>query len=214
MRTAGIGVISARLALITAAAAALVAPHEQVRARFDEALATPGADQWPFDLARVQLLYGEWLRRARSTADARLHLGAAVDTFRRLGAQPWQLRAGHELRATGLAARAPDPGSGGAQPLAPLDHEIARLAAVGQTNKQIGERLHISHRTVAAHLYQLFPRLGIASRAALRDALGALDTPVLVTRRQRSSCRESRAGSGPAGGCGPRARRRSPARRG
>ena len=177
MRTAGIGVISARLALITAAAAALVAPHEQVRARFDEALATPGADQWPFDLARVQLLYGEWLRRARSTADARLHLGAAVDTFRRLGAQPWQLRAGHELRATGLAAQAPDPGSGGAQPLAPLDYEIAKLAAAGLTNKQIGERLFLSHRTVAAHLYQIFPRLGIASRAALRDALAALDEP-------------------------------------
>ncbi len=177
MSTAGIGVISARLALITAAAAALVAPREQVRARFEEALATPGVDQWPFDLARVQLLYGEWLRRARSTADARLHLGAAVDTFRRLGAQPWQLRAGHELRATGLAALAPDPGSGGAQPLAPLDYEIAKLAAAGLTNKQIGERLFLSHRTVAAHLYQIFPRLGITSRAALRDALAALDEP-------------------------------------
>ena len=177
MRTAGLGVISARLALITAASAALVAPHEQVRARFEEALATPGADQWPFDLARVQLLYGEWLRRARSTADARLHLGAAVDTFRRLGAQPWQLRAGHELRATGLAARAPDPGSPGARPLAPLDYEIAKLAAAGLTNKQIGERLFLSHRTVAAHLYQIFPRLGIASRAALRDALAALEEP-------------------------------------
>ena len=88
MRTAGIGVISARLALITAAAAALVAPHEQVRARFDEALATPGADQWPFDLARVQLLYGEWLRRARSTADARLHLGERLFLFAPHGGGP------------------------------------------------------------------------------------------------------------------------------
>ena len=79
MRAAGIEVISARLALITAAAAALVARHDQVRARFEAALATPGADQWPFDLARAQLLYGEWLRRARSTAEARLHLGAPPD---------------------------------------------------------------------------------------------------------------------------------------
>jgi len=177
MRTAGIEVISARLALVTAAAAALVAPHDQVRARFEAALATPGADQWPFDLARVQLLYGEWLRRTRSTADARLYLGAALDTFRRLGAQPWQVRAGHELRATGLAARAADPGSAGAQLLAPLDYEIARLAAAGLTNKQIGERLFISHRTVAAHLYQIFPRLGITSRAGLRDALEGLEEP-------------------------------------
>ena len=177
MRAADLGAISARLALITAAAAALVAPQDQVRARFDGALATPGADQWPFDLARVQLLYGEWLRRARSTAAARLHLGAALETFRRLGAQPWQLRAGNELRATGLAASAADHGSVGARLLAPLDYEIAKLAAAGLTNKQIGERLYISHRTVAAHLYQIFPRLGITSRAALRDALEALDQP-------------------------------------
>lgn len=63
------------------------------------------------------------------------------------------------------------------EPLAPLDRPIARLAAAGLTNKQIGERLHISHRTVAAYLYQLFPRLGITSRASLRDALDAMETP-------------------------------------
>ena len=51
---------------------------------------------------------------------------------------------------------------------------MATLAAAGLTNKQIGERLYLSHRTVAAHLYQIFPRLGITSRAALRDALADL----------------------------------------
>ena len=63
------------------------------------------------------------------------------------------------------------------RPLSPLDRQIADLAAAGLTNKQIGERLYMSHRTVAAHLYQIFPRLGITSRAALRDALDALDGP-------------------------------------
>ena len=172
MRRAGLAAISPRLAMITAASAALAAPHDQARGRFGEALAIPGTDQWPFDLARVQLLYGEWLRRARSTAEARVYLGAALDTFRRLGAQPWQVRAGHELRATGLAAAVPaaGPGTTGAPALAPLDYEIARLAAAGMTNKQIGERLYVSHRTVAAHLYQIFPRLGITSapRSATR----------------------------------------------
>ncbi len=175
VREADIRAISPRLALITAAAAAIVAPDAQAAARFEEALSVPDVDQWPFDLARVQLLYGEWLRRARSTAEARAHLSAALDAFRRLGAQPWQVRAGNELRATGLAARNAEPGS--PEPLAPLDRDIARLAAAGLTNKQIGERLYISHRTVAAHLYQLFPRLGITSRAALRDALDALEAP-------------------------------------
>jgi DNA-binding CsgD family transcriptional regulator len=174
MREADIGTVSPRLALITAATAAMVAPDDQATARFEEALAVPDADQWPFDLARVHLLYGEWLRRARSTVQARAHLNAALDAFRRLGAQPWQVRAGNELRATGLAARSAQPGA--PESLAPLDREIGGLAAAGLTNKQIGERLCISHRTVAAHLYQLFPRLGITSRAALRDALDALET--------------------------------------
>jgi len=54
------------------------------------------------------------------------------------------------------------------------EHQVAALAASGLTNEQIGERLYLSHRTVAAHLYQIFPRLGITSRAALRDALATV----------------------------------------
>ncbi|MFL6115484.1 MAG: response regulator transcription factor, partial [Catenulispora sp.] len=53
--------------------------------------------------------------------------------------------------------------------------EIAQLAASGLTNKQIAQRLLISHRTVGAHLYQIFPKLGITSRAMLRDALESLE---------------------------------------
>jgi DNA-binding CsgD family transcriptional regulator len=180
MRDAGIGSMSPRLALIVAGAGALAAPGDQARGLFEEALAIPEASRWPFDLARVRLLYGQWLRRGRSAAQARVHLSAALDTFRWLGAVPWQVRAGNELRATGQAARdagpgsAGIPGSPGAALLAPVDRQIAGLAAAGLTNKQIGERLHLSHRTVAAHLYQIFPTLGITSRAALRDALDAL----------------------------------------
>jgi len=171
MREAGLERLSPRLSLIVAGAAAVAAPRDRARALFDTALATPRADQWPFDLARVRLVYGEWLRRERSTTDARAQLSTAMNTFRQLGATPWQVRAANELRAAGLATLAADPGS----PLSPLDRQIADLAAAGLTNKQIGERLYLSHRTVAAHLYQIFPRLGITSRAALRDALEALD---------------------------------------
>jgi DNA-binding CsgD family transcriptional regulator len=181
MQDAQVGVISSRLALNVAAAAAMAAPDDEAGVLFASALAVPGADMWPFDLARVHLLCGESLRRARSNTQARAHLSAALDTFRRLGARPWQIRAGRELRATGLAMQRADRGAFGGDgllgiaSLAPLDREIARLAAAGLTNKQIGERLYVSHRTVAAHLYQLFPRLGITSRAALRDALDALE---------------------------------------
>jgi DNA-binding NarL/FixJ family response regulator len=62
--------------------------------------------------------------------------------------------------------------------LTPQQRQIATLAAEGLTNKQIGEQLFLSPRTVGAHLYQLFPKLGVTSRAALRDALTALgDAP-------------------------------------
>jgi DNA-binding NarL/FixJ family response regulator len=59
-------------------------------------------------------------------------------------------------------------------PRSPQQREIAQLAAAGLTNKQIGEPLHLSPRTVATHLHQLLPKLGITTRAALRDALAGL----------------------------------------
>ena len=49
--------------------------------------------------------------------------------------------------------------------------EVSRLVLAGLTYKQIGQRLHLSPRTVSTHLYRLFPKLGVTTRAALRDAL-------------------------------------------
>ncbi len=54
------------------------------------------------------------------------------------------------------------------------ERRIADLTAGGLTNREIGERMHLSPRTVGSHLYRAFPKLGITSRAALRDALGKL----------------------------------------
>ncbi|WBB61218.1 AAA family ATPase [Streptomyces sp. WMMC500] len=164
----GTAVISPRLAMVAGASAALTADDADYRRLFDAALGIPGAERWPFEHARWQLLYGERLRRDRATAEARVQLAAAHETFRSLGARPWLTRANTELRATGRAI-----GPGGAE-LTPQQWEIATLAAEGLTNKQIGERLFLSPRTVANHLYQSFPKLGIASRAGLRDALSRM----------------------------------------
>jgi ATP/maltotriose-dependent transcriptional regulator MalT len=168
----GIPRISPRTALITAGAAALAADDNQAGPLFEAALSLPEADRWPFEHARVHLAYGEWLRRTRDTARARLHLRAALDTLVRLGTRPWAERARNELRATGVAT-ASQPGTPAAL-LTPQERQIATLAATGLTNKQIGERLFLSHRTVGAHLHRIFPKLGITSRAALRGALEAL----------------------------------------
>ena len=55
--------------------------------------------------------------------------------------------------------------------LTPQELQFAQLAADGLTNREIGERLYLSHRTVGSHLYQLFPKLGVTSRTELRAAL-------------------------------------------
>ena len=171
MHRYGIARISPRIALLAGGSAGLAARDDQAAlAAFEQALAIPGADRWPFDLARVRLAYGERLRRARAGRGAGAELAAAHDAFQRLGAMPWARRAAAELRATGQAP-APASANGSAEPLTPQEHEIASLAAAGLTNKQIGERLYLSHRTVSGHLYRIFPKLGITTRAALRDAL-------------------------------------------
>ena len=54
------------------------------------------------------------------------------------------------------------------------ERTIAELAAAGQSNKQIAAQLYLSPRTVRAHLYRIFPKLGVTSRAALGEALRML----------------------------------------
>ncbi|MEV6057132.1 AAA family ATPase [Streptomyces sp. NPDC052107] len=175
-REAGLEAVSPRLHMVLLAAAALAAEgDEEAALGFGEALAVDGAERWPFDHARIRLYHGERLRRSKAPARAREHLSAAAETFERLGAHPWTERANQELRACGMPVPARVLPGGPA--LTPQQWEIARLAATGLTNKQIGERLLLSPRTVSTHLYQLFPKLGVTSRAALRDALEQLDPP-------------------------------------
>jgi DNA-binding CsgD family transcriptional regulator len=148
-----------------------LASDDEAPALFAAALARPGIGEWPFELARVQLAHGERLRRLRRTRDARSQLAAACDGFERLGARPWVRRAATELGATGATRQRVN---GGGASLTLQEREVARLAATGMTNREIAARLYVAPRTVSAHLYRIFPKLGITSRAALRDALNAV----------------------------------------
>ncbi|GAA2534713.1 ATP-binding protein [Winogradskya humida] len=161
--------VSPRLQLLKAGANAVADRGESALSAFEAALATPGAGQWPLDLARLRLLYGERLRRARRNASARTQLNEALEIFSRLGATPWADRTRRELRAAGEGQLRTTDDTLTAQEL-----EIARLAAAGLTNRQIGERLFLSHRTVGAHLYRVYPKLGITTRTALHAALPEL----------------------------------------
>jgi DNA-binding NarL/FixJ family response regulator len=97
---------------------------------------------------------------------------SATDQGLNLVTRPWATRARSELRATGQSKPRVDPYT--RVPLTPQEGEIASLAAAGPTNKQIAERLFLSPRTVGGHLHRVFPKLGIATRAALRDALASV----------------------------------------
>ena len=130
--------------------------------------------------ARAHLLYGEWLRRENRRVDARE-----------------QLRAAHEmLTEHGQRGRSPSAPAASCWPpgrrcasarvetlddLTPQETQIARLAAGGYTNPEIGAQLFLSPRTVEWHLRKVFGKLGISSRRELRSALpGARATFVAV----------------------------------
>jgi DNA-binding NarL/FixJ family response regulator len=92
-------------------------------------------------------------------------LRTALDAFVALGAAPWAERARQELRAS-RETRRQEP-EAWAQ-LTEQEQQVAELVAQGLTNREIAQRLYISHRTVGAHLYRIFPKLGVASRAQLQ----------------------------------------------
>ena len=147
---------------------ALVAEPAEAGERFEEALAAD-LTRWPFQRARIQLSYGQWLRRQRRVADSRDVLRAARDTFDALGCQRWSEHARRELRASGERSRRRVPDA--RDQLTAQELQIAQLAAQGLSNREIGQRLYLSHRTISTHLYRAFPKLGITSRGELSASL-------------------------------------------
>jgi DNA-binding CsgD family transcriptional regulator len=172
MQEANVAGLSPRLALVVGASAAMAAPDDTALGLFHLAVSLPDVEHWQFDLARVRLAYGERLRRCRTMAEARVQLNAALEIFARLKARPWVDRASAELRATGQ--NKPHAGDNVLDRLTPQEFEIVNLAASGMTNKEIGKHLFLSPRTVGGHLHRAFPKLGVSTRAALRDALESI----------------------------------------
>jgi ATP/maltotriose-dependent transcriptional regulator MalT len=149
-----------------ASAQALLASDGDADALFGEALdRLDRADVAP-QVARTHLAYGEWLRRANRRNDARIHLSEAHDRWQKMGAQAFAERARRELVATGEKVHRQAPGTGGG--LTGQEAQIARLAADGLTNQEIGAQLFISRHTVEWHLRKVFVKLGISSRRQLR----------------------------------------------
>ncbi|MEV6030703.1 AAA family ATPase [Nonomuraea sp. NPDC052116] len=130
----------------------------------------------PYEAARTALLLGERLRRAHRPGEARPHLRAALETFRRAGAEPWARRAHGELRAAGESA---EPARGPAlDVLTPQELRIAGLVADGLSSKEIAAQLFLSPRTVEYHLYKIYPKLGIGTRTDLARLVVLQKAPV------------------------------------
>ncbi|GAA2853497.1 LuxR family transcriptional regulator [Streptosporangium fragile] len=149
-------------------ARAALAPNEEAEKLFTAALRTD-LTGWPAERGRVHLAFGEWLRRQRRVVESRTHLRTARETFDALGMAAWGERARRELRSAGESS--PNRGPDAREKLTPHELSIAQLAAEGLTNREIGQRLYLSHRTVGTHLHRIFPKLGVSSRADLARML-------------------------------------------
>ncbi|MGN6126475.1 MAG: LuxR C-terminal-related transcriptional regulator, partial [Humibacter sp.] len=173
MRRRNLADVSPRIALLVAGARGMTEASDTGTGILEDALRSSDATAWPFDYARVQLVYGARLRRELRLKDARMVLREALMTFESLEAEPWAMRTRTELAAARDRRNAHIARQ---SPLTPQEQSIAELAAAGLSNKDIGAQLYLSPRTVGGHLYRIYPKLGIASRAALRDALSNIHT--------------------------------------
>jgi len=164
-----------------ARATGLLSEGSQPEPAYHEAVERLSRTRFRMELARTQLVYGEWLRREGRRQDARVQLRTAYKIFSAAGADAFAERAGRELAATGetLDERATRPREAGRkggvdrtgrpwETLTAQEAHIAELAGAGLTNGEIGAQLYLSQHTVEWHLRKVFSKLGITSRRQLR----------------------------------------------
>jgi len=145
---------------------ALLAPSSELaEPLFLEALRYQTVQPSSFERARTALAYGEFLRRAKRRAEARIQLRDALAAFEGLKTPLWADRARAELEATGITARKRDPST--LDTLTSQELRIAKLVAGGASNRDVAGQLFLSQKTVEYHLRKVFMKLGVSSRVEL-----------------------------------------------
>jgi DNA-binding CsgD family transcriptional regulator len=156
---------------VRAQSRALVSEGEAAERSYQEAIDRLRRTRLRPHLARVHLLYGEWLRRENRRVDARTELRAAHELFETIGMEAFAERARTELLATGERVRKRT--AEARAELTPQEGQIAQLARDGMSNPEIGAQLFLSPRTVEWHLRKVFGKLGVRSRRELRNVMSS-----------------------------------------
>ena len=164
---------------VEARARALVADPAAADELYRQAIECLRRTRFRTELARSQLLYGEWLRREGRRVDARIQLRAAYDEFMSIGMEAFAERARVELAATGEKVHKPTVET--RDSLTAQERQIAELARDGLSNPEIGTRLFLSRRTIQYHLAKVFGKLGIRSRHELASALAGSGSELAQT---------------------------------
>ncbi len=130
------------------------------------------------DAARARVLVGRGLAAAGRADEAVAELEAASAELEARGAKRYRDEAARELR--GLGRRVARPGKGGSEgagveALSKRELEVAELVAAGRKNREIGEQLFVSRKTVETHLRNIFAKLEVSSRAEVASAIGRRD---------------------------------------
>ena len=116
-----------------------------------------------YEVARSRWRLAEALLGAGDRSAAAVEAGSTLAEAQAMGARPLTVA----VRELGRRARFDLPGT---EPAAGVvltgrEEQVLRLVADGMTNRQIGERLFISGKTVSVHISNVLAKLGAAGRA-------------------------------------------------
>lgn len=147
----------------------LLAEDSEFAEHFEDALRWEARAPVPFERARIELGFGQRLRRARRRSESRAHLRSALRLFESLGARPWVERTRRELQASGETMRPRD--AAAADVLTSHELQVALLVASGASNREAAARLFLSPKTIESHLSSVYRKLGVRSRVALAQRM-------------------------------------------
>ncbi|MFB6781910.1 AAA family ATPase [Streptomyces sp. NPDC056352] len=170
-QAAGLPHRSGRHLVLVAGARALLAPPQQAESLLEASVGSPERERYPFEFARLRLAFDRKRRTPGGGGSGVLQAEVRTAAVRAVIRRPQR-----EHERAGVAPLLPVPAGPAGNPadLTRQELQIGRLAATGLSNKEIGRRLYLSPRTVSTHLYNLFPKLGITSRASLYQKLSEL----------------------------------------